>query len=90
MFRDLWSEFHVLVLRHVVVADTIAANMRAGLAADGNNDFQMILSFVSSLPTGERISGAESAIMFGTSEIFFQRLPPFLIIRGEGMGDYTL
>ncbi|KAH7849501.1 hypothetical protein Vadar_018776 [Vaccinium darrowii] len=38
------------VLRHV--ADAMAADMRAGLAADGGSDLQMILSFVDSLPTG--------------------------------------
>ena len=38
------------VLRHV--ADAMAADMRAGLAADGGSDLQMILSYVDSLPTG--------------------------------------
>lgn len=38
------------VLRHV--ADAMAADMRAGLAAEGGSDLKMILSYVDSLPTG--------------------------------------
>lgn len=38
------------VLRHV--ADAMAADMRAGLAADGASDLKMILSYVDNLPTG--------------------------------------
>ncbi|KAI3464842.1 hypothetical protein Pfo_021505 [Paulownia fortunei] len=38
------------VLRHV--ADAMAADMRAGLEADGGSDLKMILSFVDALPTG--------------------------------------
>ncbi|XP_057469890.1 hexokinase-2, chloroplastic [Actinidia eriantha] len=38
------------ILRHV--ADAMTADMRAGLAADGGSDLQMILSYVDSLPTG--------------------------------------
>lgn len=38
------------VLRHV--ADAMAADMRAGLAADGASDLKMILSYVDSLPSG--------------------------------------
>lgn len=38
------------VLRHV--ADSMAADMRAGLAVDGGSDLKMILSYVDSLPTG--------------------------------------
>ncbi|XP_057490074.1 hexokinase-2, chloroplastic-like isoform X3 [Actinidia eriantha] len=38
------------VLRHV--EDAMAADMRAGLFADGGSDLQMILSYVDSLPTG--------------------------------------
>nr|XP_010920252.1 hexokinase-2, chloroplastic [Elaeis guineensis] len=38
------------VLRHI--ADAMAADMRAGLAADGASDLKMILSYVDSLPTG--------------------------------------
>ncbi|GFY86241.1 hexokinase 3 [Actinidia rufa] len=42
------------VLRHM--ADSMAAYMCAGLAADGGSDLQMILSYVDSLPTGRLIS----------------------------------
>ncbi|KAG6388446.1 hypothetical protein SASPL_149872 [Salvia splendens] len=35
------------------VAHAMAADMRAGLAADGASDLKMILSFVDSLPTGD-------------------------------------
>lgn len=38
------------VLRHV--ADSMTADMRAGLAVDGGSDLKMILSYVDSLPTG--------------------------------------
>ncbi|KAL0351767.1 UNVERIFIED_CONTAM: Hexokinase-2, chloroplastic [Sesamum calycinum] len=38
------------VLRHV--ADAMAADMRAGLEADGGSDLKMILSYVDALPTG--------------------------------------
>ncbi|XVF73903.1 hypothetical protein PTKIN_Ptkin13bG0018100 [Pterospermum kingtungense] len=38
------------VLRHV--ADSMSADIRAGLAVDGGSDLQMILSYVDSLPTG--------------------------------------
>ncbi|XP_050214219.1 hexokinase-2, chloroplastic [Mercurialis annua] len=38
------------VLRHV--ADAMAADMRAGLAADGGSDLKMILSYVDNLPSG--------------------------------------
>lgn len=38
------------VLRHV--ADSMAADMRAGLAADGGSDLKMIPSYVDALPTG--------------------------------------
>lgn len=38
------------VLRHV--ADAMAADMRAGLAADGGSDLKMILSYADALPTG--------------------------------------
>ncbi|CAI9116926.1 OLC1v1018219C1 [Oldenlandia corymbosa var. corymbosa] len=38
------------VLRHV--ADAMAADMRAGLVADGVSDLKMILSYVDTLPTG--------------------------------------
>ena len=38
------------VLRHV--ADSMTADMRAGLAVDGVSDLKMILSYVDSLPTG--------------------------------------
>ncbi|KAK3424909.1 hypothetical protein EUGRSUZ_F01647 [Eucalyptus grandis] len=38
------------VLRRV--ADAMAADMRAGLAADGGSDLKMILSYVDSLPSG--------------------------------------
>lgn len=38
------------LLRHV--ADAMAADMRAGLAAEGGSDLKMILSYVDSLPTG--------------------------------------
>ncbi|XWS20962.1 hypothetical protein CRYUN_Cryun30bG0014300 [Craigia yunnanensis] len=38
------------VLRHV--ADSMSADMRAGLAVDGGSDLKMILSYVDSLPTG--------------------------------------
>ncbi|KAL0314586.1 UNVERIFIED_CONTAM: Hexokinase-2, chloroplastic [Sesamum angustifolium] len=38
------------VLRHV--ADAMAADMRAGLKADGGSDLKMILSYVDALPTG--------------------------------------
>ncbi|KAK4429371.1 Hexokinase-2, chloroplastic [Sesamum alatum] len=38
------------VLRHV--ADAMAADMRAGLEADGRSDLKMILSYVDALPTG--------------------------------------
>lgn len=38
------------VLRHV--ADTIADDMRAGLAVDGGSDLKMILSYVDTLPSG--------------------------------------
>ncbi|XAR64193.1 Hexokinase [Bertholletia excelsa] len=38
------------LLRHV--ADAMATDMRAGLAADGAGDLPMILSYVDSLPTG--------------------------------------
>ncbi|XP_073020359.1 LOW QUALITY PROTEIN: hexokinase-2, chloroplastic-like [Primulina eburnea] len=38
------------VLRHV--SDAMAADMRAGLAADGGSDLKMILSYVDALPTG--------------------------------------
>lgn len=38
------------VLRHV--ADSMAADMRAGLAADGGSDLKMILSYADALPTG--------------------------------------
>nr|ARD05875.1 hexokinase-2 [Haloxylon ammodendron] len=38
------------VLRHV--ADSMANDMRAGLAFDGGSDLKMILSYVDSLPTG--------------------------------------
>lgn len=38
------------VLRHV--ADSMAADMRSGLAVDGGSDLKMILSYVDSLPTG--------------------------------------
>lgn len=34
------------------VADAMAADMRAGLAADGGSDLKMILSYVDALPTG--------------------------------------
>ncbi|KAK4390786.1 Hexokinase-2, chloroplastic [Sesamum angolense] len=39
------------VLRHV--ADAMAADMRAGLEADGGSDLKMILSYVDALPTGD-------------------------------------
>ncbi|KAJ0025185.1 hypothetical protein Pint_09384 [Pistacia integerrima] len=35
-----------------LVADSMAADMRAGLAVDGGSDLKMILSYVDSLPTG--------------------------------------
>ncbi|XP_065848028.1 hexokinase-2, chloroplastic [Euphorbia lathyris] len=38
------------VLRHV--ADSMTADMRAGLASDGGSDLKMILSYVDSLPSG--------------------------------------
>lgn len=38
------------VLRHM--ADAMAADMRAGLAADGGSDLKMILSYADALPTG--------------------------------------
>jgi hexokinase len=38
------------VLRHV--ADAMAADMRAGLAAEGVGELKMIPSYVYSLPTG--------------------------------------
>ncbi|KAL5557894.1 hypothetical protein UlMin_034105 [Ulmus minor] len=38
------------ILRHV--ADAMAADMRAGLAADGGSDLKMILSYVDTLPSG--------------------------------------
>ncbi|XP_057794817.1 hexokinase-2, chloroplastic [Salvia miltiorrhiza] len=34
------------------VADAMAADMRAGLAADGGSDLKMILSYVDAMPTG--------------------------------------
>ncbi|KNA26013.1 hypothetical protein SOVF_001290 [Spinacia oleracea] len=40
----------VPVLRHV--ADSMANDMRAGLAVDGSSDLKMILSYVDALPTG--------------------------------------
>ena len=38
------------VLRHV--ADSMSADIRAGLAVEGGSDLKMILSYVDSLPTG--------------------------------------
>ena len=38
------------VLSHV--ANSMAADMRAGLAVDGGSDLKMILSYVDALPTG--------------------------------------
>ncbi|KAI3844849.1 hypothetical protein MKW92_048529 [Papaver armeniacum] len=38
------------ILRHV--ADSMTADMRAGLAVDGGSSLKMILSYVNSLPTG--------------------------------------
>ncbi|KAE8674613.1 Hexokinase-1 [Hibiscus syriacus] len=35
------------------VADSMSADMRAGLAVDGGSDLKMILSYVDSLPTGD-------------------------------------
>ncbi|KAG6513828.1 hypothetical protein ZIOFF_024165 [Zingiber officinale] len=41
------------VLRHV--ADSMSADMRAGLATNGGSDLKMILSYVDSLPTGNEL-----------------------------------
>jgi hexokinase len=38
------------VIRHV--ADSMTADMRAGLAVDGGSNLKMILSYVDSLPSG--------------------------------------
>ncbi|WOL09652.1 hexokinase-2, chloroplastic [Canna indica] len=46
------------VLRHV--ADALAADMRAGLAADGGGELKMILTYVDSLPTGN-----EAGLFYG-------------------------
>ncbi|KAF5199835.1 Hexokinase-2 protein [Thalictrum thalictroides] len=43
------------LLQHV--ADSMAADMRSGLAMDGGSDLKMILSYVNSLPTGKREIG---------------------------------
>lgn len=38
------------LLRHV--ADSMTADMRAGLVVDGGSDLKMILTYVDNLPTG--------------------------------------
>lgn len=38
------------IIRHV--ADSMTADMRAGLAVDGGSNLKMILSYVDSLPSG--------------------------------------
>ncbi|KAG1354055.1 putative Hexokinase-4, chloroplastic [Cocos nucifera] len=52
------------VLRHI--ANAMATDMRAGLAADGASDLKMILSYVDSLPTG--VGKIEA--LFPSSELF--------------------
>lgn len=51
------------VLRHV--AGAMAADMRAGLAADGGSDLKMILSYVDSLPSGYVCMGVWFLCMYG-------------------------
>lgn len=47
------------LLRHV--ADSMASDMRAGLAVDGGSDLKMILSYVDSLPSGYFLSSTSTS-----------------------------
>lgn len=51
------------LLRHV--AESMASDMRTGLAVDGGSDLKMILSYVDSLPSGYFLSSSSTC----TSEI---------------------
>ena len=66
------------VLRHV--ADAMAADMRAGLAADGGSDLQMILSYVDALPTGYDVV---SRFLFVCLTFFFSFLTTRFFLHYE-------
>uniref|UniRef100_A0A0E0JNF0 4-hydroxy-4-methyl-2-oxoglutarate aldolase n=1 Tax=Oryza punctata TaxID=4537 RepID=A0A0E0JNF0_ORYPU len=53
LLRDLQERCAVPVELLRQVADAMAAEMRAGLAAEGGSDLQMLVTYVDSLPSGD-------------------------------------
>lgn len=52
LLRDLQKRCAAPVELLRQVADAMAAEMRAGLAAEGGSDLQMLVTYVDSLPSG--------------------------------------